>query len=45
MEDGMKVSLFDVIDFENFILLNEYVWFDIYIGVEYDYRVLFVLKM
>ena len=44
VEDGMKVSLFDVIDPENPILLNEYVWSDTYTGAEYDYRALSVLK-
>lgn len=44
VEDGMKVSLFDVLDPENPILLNEYVWSDTYTGAEYDYRALSVLK-
>ena len=44
VEDGMKVSLFDVVDPENPILLNEYVWPDTYTGAEYDYRALSVLK-
>ena len=44
VEDGMKVSLFDVLDPETPILLNEYVWSDTYTGAEYDYRALSVLK-
>lgn len=44
IEEGMKVSLFDVLDPENPILLDEYVWADSYTPAEYDHRALSVLK-
>lgn len=42
--EGMKVSLFDVLDPENPILLDELTWPDSYTPVEYDHRALSVLK-
>ena len=44
IEDGMKVSLFDVLDPANPLVLGEYVWPDAYTPVEYDHRSLSVLK-
>lgn len=44
VEEGMKVSLFDVLDPENPILLEEYVWAGSYTPVEYDHRALSVVK-
>lgn len=44
VEEGMKVSLFDVLDPQNPILLQEFVWADTFTPVEYDHRALSVLK-
>ncbi|BFT29414.1 hypothetical protein D210916BOD24_05900 [Alteromonas sp. D210916BOD_24] len=42
--EGMKVSLFDVLDPANPIVLDELVWSDAYTPVEYEHRALSVLK-
>ena len=44
VEEGMKVSLFDVLDPQNPILLQDFVWSDSYTPVEFDHRALSVLK-
>ncbi|WP_394221827.1 beta-propeller domain-containing protein [Alteromonas gracilis] len=44
IEDGIRVRLFDVLDPENPVMLDEFVWPDSYTGAEYDYRSLSVLK-
>ncbi|MDC8831587.1 beta-propeller domain-containing protein [Alteromonas gilva] len=42
--EGMKISLFDVLDPANPIVLGELVWTDAYTPVEFDHRALSVLK-
>ena len=44
IEEGMKVSLFDVLDPANPVVLGEFVWPEAYTPVEYDHRSLSVLK-